>query len=44
MQHALELMGLGLGGVFAALLILFVAVTIMSKVFPQGEEKEDSSK
>jgi Oxaloacetate decarboxylase, gamma chain. len=44
MQHALELMGLGLGGVFAALLILFIAVIIMSKVFPERENNEDGSK
>ena len=43
MQHALELMGLGLGGVFAALLILFIAVSIMSKIFPHREENEDGS-
>jgi len=36
-----ELMGLGLGGVFAALLILFIAVNIMVKIFPHREEEED---
>jgi len=41
MSLSFELMGLGLGGVFAALLILFIAVNIMNKVFPHREEKED---
>jgi len=43
MELSLELMGLGLGGVFAALLILFITVNIMVKIFPHRENKKDSS-
>ena len=41
MSLSLELMVLGLGGVFAALLILFIAVNVMNKIFPHREKKED---
>jgi len=36
-----ELMGLGLGGVFAALFVLFLSVIIMTKIFPHREKEED---
>ena len=41
MALSFELMGLGLGGVFGALLILFFTVIILQKVFPdRGQEEE----
>ena len=40
MALSFELMGLGLGGVFAALLILFFSVIILQKVFPHREKEE----
>jgi Na+-transporting methylmalonyl-CoA/oxaloacetate decarboxylase gamma subunit len=43
MMLSLELMGLGLGGVFFALLILFFSVIILRRVFPHRERKEDGS-
>ena len=42
MDLAFELMGLGLGGVFISLFVLFVAVNILVKLFPYKGEKEDS--
>ena len=42
MEHAFELMGFGLAGVFAALFILFLSVIIMGKMFPDREKKKTS--
>ena len=43
MDLAFELMGLGLGGVFLALLILFFSVIILRRIFPHREKKENDS-
>ena len=44
MEHALELMGFGLAGVFAALFILFLSVIIMGKIFPDREKEKATDK
>jgi len=43
MDLAFELMGMGLAGVFTALLILFFSVMIMIKIFPQRKKKDPDS-